>query len=62
MITSLSTEDNIQITNSLQQSSLILNNKIKHLVDNLNEILKYDSTGASQFCKKRVKRPVYSRL
>ncbi|MHC5935634.1 hypothetical protein [Nostoc sp.] len=42
MITSLSIEDNIQTTNSLHQSSLILSNKIKHLVDNLNELLKYD--------------------
>lgn len=42
MITSLSIEDNIQITNSLHQTSLILSNEIKHLVDNLNELLKYD--------------------
>ncbi|RCJ40139.1 hypothetical protein A6770_38015 [Nostoc minutum NIES-26] len=43
MITSLSTEDNIEITNSLQQFSLILSNNIKKIVNNLNEILKYDN-------------------
>ncbi|MCP6760048.1 MAG: hypothetical protein NHB32_15140 [Fischerella sp. CENA71] len=44
MITSLSTEDNLQLTNSIQQSSLILSNKIKNLVENLNKILNYNNT------------------
>ncbi|MHC5729371.1 MAG: hypothetical protein ACYTXY_35650, partial [Nostoc sp.] len=44
MITSLSTEDNIQITNSLQEFSLILNNTIEEISINLNKLLKYDNT------------------
>ncbi|MEH2407923.1 hypothetical protein [Nostoc sp.] len=44
MITSLSTEDNIQITNSLQEFSFILNNTIEEISINLNKLLKYDNT------------------
>jgi hypothetical protein len=44
MITSLSTEDNIQITNSLQEFSFILNNTIEEISKSLNNLLKYDNT------------------
>lgn len=44
MITSLSTEDNIQIENSLQEFSFIFNNTIAETIENLNELLKYDNT------------------